>query len=130
MVDKGLTHEKIAEILTRQTGYPIKRSSVSAALSRAGEASAAKRYVEEIPWRVRQEHLTHYAARMLRLLGRRRAGINNSAETDKRLDAWLRQLAEAEAVVTYVEDTPEGFFYIKASPDVEGIPVRRDYKVH
>lgn len=115
-------------MLSRETGYPIKRSTVSAALHRANETKSAKRYGEEIPWRVRQEHQTHYAVRMLRLLGRRRAGIANSAESDKRLDSWLAQLAEAGAVVTYVEDTPEGFFYIKGTPEIDGVPIQRDYE--
>jgi hypothetical protein len=128
MVEQGLTHQEIADLLSRETGYPIRRSTVSAALHRANETQSAKRYDEEIPWRVRQEHQTHYAVRMLRLLGRRRAGIVNSAEADRRLDSWLAQLAAAGAVVTYVEDTPEGFFYIAGRPDANGIPVQRDYE--
>lgn len=126
MVDRGMTHQQIANEVSRTTGYPVSRSSVSAALFRAGEASTAKKYAEEIPWVVKEEHQTHYAARMLRLLGRRRRGITNSAESDARLDAWLRQLERAQAVVTYVPDTEEGFFYIEGKPDVEGIPVVRE----
>lgn len=118
-----MTHKEIAELVTRTTGYPVSRSTVSAALHRAGASSPAKRYPEEIPWDVRQQHQTHYAARMLRLLGRRRKGIANSAESDARLDAWLRQLEESGAVVTYVPDTKDGFFYILQEPDHDGIPV-------
>src|SRR5687768_6614608 len=95
MVSQGLTHEEIARVLSRETGYSISRSTVSAALHRANETEKAKKYNEEIPWRVKEEHQTHYAARMLRLLGRRRAGVQNSEESDKRLDSWLRQLSEA-----------------------------------
>jgi hypothetical protein len=64
---------------------------------------------------------------MLRLLGRRRKGIANSAEMDARLDAWLKQLKEAGAVVTYVPDTDEGFFYIKGEPDSDGVPVVQEF---
>jgi hypothetical protein len=123
LADSGLTHQEIAELVTRETGYQVKRSTVSAALHRAGETQAAKKYPEELPWKVREEHQTHYAARMLRLLGRRRQGIQNSAESDSRLDAWLRQLKEAGAVVVYVPDTDDGFFYVSGKPDREGIPV-------
>lgn len=123
MVAAGMTHKQIAEVLSRETGYPISRSSVSAALHRAGETSAAKKYPEELPWTIHDAHQTHYAARMLRLLGRRRKGIQNSAEADARLDSWLTQLRQAGAVVTYAPDTDEGFFYIKGEPSKPGIPV-------
>lgn len=126
MVDRGMTHQQIAEEVSRRTGYPVSRSSVSAALFRAGEVTNAKKYVDEIPWTVREEHQTHYAARMLRLLGRRRKGITNSAESDARLDSWLKQLSDAGAVVIYVPDTETGFFYVKGQPDKPGIPVMRE----
>lgn len=126
MVDRGMTHQQIATEVSRRTGYPVSRSSVSAALFRAGEASVAKRYPEELPWTIKEEHQTHYAARMLRLLGRRRQNISNSAESDQRLDSWLRQLTQAGAVVIYVPDTEEGFFYVQGTPDVEGVPVMRE----
>jgi hypothetical protein len=118
-----MTHAQIATLLSRETGHQVSRSTVSAALHRAGDSDHAKKYPEELPWRVRQEHQTHYAARMLRLLGRRRAGITNSAESDARLDAWLRNLEAHGAVVVYVEDTEEGFFYVEGKPDAKGIPV-------
>lgn len=126
MVDRGMTHQQIAEEVSRRTGYPVSRSTVSAALMRAGEASNAKKYPEEIPWTVHEEHQTHYAARMLRLLGRRRKGIANSAESDQRLDSWLAQLKDAGAVVVYHPETDDGFFYIPGTPDIEGIPVMRE----
>ena len=126
MVRRGLTHQQIADVVSRETGYKISRSSVSAALHRAQETAPAKRYPEEIPWTVREEHQTHYAARMLRLLGRRRAGVTNSAEADKRLDSWLEQLREAGAVVTYVPDTPAGFYYVAGTPEASGVPILRE----
>ena len=129
MVDRGMTHQQIAEEVSSRTGYSVSRSTVSAALFRAGEASVAKRYPEEIPWTVREEHQTHYAARMLRLLGRRHKGIANSAESDARLDSWLAQLEKAGAVVTYVPNTEDGFFYVPGESDVEGIPVMRELPV-
>lgn len=126
LVAQGMTHQQIADLITRETGHPVGRSTVSAALHRAGEAQMAKRYPQEIPWRVREEHQSHYAARMLRLLGRRRKGIANSTEMDQRLDAWLKQLEDAGAVVTYVPDTEDGFFYVKGEPDIEGVPVMEE----
>lgn len=127
LVDQGMTHQQIADLITHETGYPVGRSTVSAALHRAGEAQTAKKYPDEIPWRVKEEHQAHYAPRMLRLLGRRRKGITNSSEMDARLDAWLKQLEENGAVVVYVPDTEDGFFYVQGVPDVDGIPVRREF---
>jgi hypothetical protein len=126
LVDQGMTHQQIADLITQETGSPVGRSTVSAALHRAGEAQLAKKYPDEIPWTVHERHQTHYAPRMLRLLGRRRKGIANSAEMDARLDAWLKQLSDAGAVVTYVPDTTEGFFYVRGVPDLEGVPVQRE----
>lgn len=126
MVARGMTHAEIAEEVSRRTGYKVSRSSVSAALFRAGEAQVAKKYPEEIPWTVKEGHQTHYAARMLRLLGRRRKGIANSAESDARLDSWLRQLEKSGAVVVYFPDTEDGFFYVQGTPDVPGVPVVRE----
>lgn len=125
MVDSGMTHQEIADVVSRETGYPVSRSTVSAALHRAGASSPAKKYPDVLPWTIHEQHQTHYAARMLRLLGRRRRGITNSSESDARLDAWLDQLGKAEAVVTYVPETDDGFFYVRGKP-VDGIPVARD----
>lgn len=129
LVDQGLTHKQIAELVSRETGYPISRSTVSAALHRDGSASPAKRYPEEIPWTVHEKHQTHYAVRMLRLLGRRRQGITNSEESDARLDSWLKSLSDAGVVVTYVPDTDDGFFYIKGEPTSEGVPILAEYQL-
>ena len=88
-LESGMTHAQIAAEVTRQTGHFVRRSTVSSAIHRAGLSGPNKLYSEEIPWTVREKHLTHYAARMLRILGRRRAGIQNSQEQDDRLDSWL-----------------------------------------
>lgn len=126
MLERGMTHREIAEAVTRATGVQVRRSSVSAAVHRAGLSGSNKRYPDEIPWRVKEEHLTHYAARMLRLLGRRNAKIQNSSEQDARLDAWLEKLEAEEAVVTYHPDTEQGFWYVPGKPDEKGVPVLRE----
>lgn len=126
MVEQGFTHQQIADQIAQETGYPVGRSTISAALHRSGNTSPAKRYPEEIPWTVHDVHQTHYAPRMLRLLGRRRKGIANSAEQDQRLDAWLQQLKEAGAVVVYAPETEDGFFYVPGDWTDSGIPVRKE----
>ena len=126
MVDKGMTHAEIAKKLTEKTGHKIARSTVSAALSRAGASDQGTRYAEEIPWRVRGEHLTQYPVRMLRLLGRRNKKIDLKEDESQRLDNWLCSLSQQNFVVAY---SPEiGFLYVEADEvhdGEDGIPIRR-----
>jgi hypothetical protein len=85
------------------------------------------RYKEELPWRVKGEHLTQYQARMLRLLGRRRAGSELTDEEDARLDSWMESLEENKWVVGYAPDDG-GFIYVDADEvgdGSDGIPIRR-----
>lgn len=126
MVDKGMTHAQIAQKLSEKTGHKIARSTVSAALSRAGSSDQGTRYSDEIPWRVKGEHLTQYPVRMLRLLGRRNKKIELKDDEAQRLDSWLANLSQQNLVVAY---SPEkGFLYVEADEvhDGEGgIPIRR-----
>lgn len=64
---------------------------------------------------------------MLRLLGRRRAGVELADEEDARLDAWLDALEEKEIVVAYAPEDG-GFIYVEADEVGDGdngIPIRR-----
>lgn len=125
--DEGLTHQQVADRVFQQTGHPVSRSTVSAALHRAGLSANASRYREELPWRVKVEHITEYPARMLRLLGRRRAGGELSADENKRLDSWLHQLETEHAVVGYDPTSKFGFYYIDKDDKTDGkngIPIR------
>ncbi len=126
MVEKGMTHAQIASKLSRETGHKIARSTVSAALSRAGASDTGTRYADEIPWRVRGEHLTQYPVRMLRLLGRRNKKIDLRDDEAQRLDNWLANLRDKNLVVAY---SPEvGFMYVEADEvhdGSDGIPIRR-----
>ena len=127
-VEMGMTHQQIVEYLQETLGIKVSRSSVSAALSRAGLTEReGQRYKAEIPWRVRGEHLTQYQARMLRLLGRRRAEIELSDEETSRLDAWLEAMEERGIVVAYAPQDG-GFIYVEADEIGDGaddIPIRR-----
>lgn len=124
--DEHLTHQQIADRILRDTGQPVSRSSVSAALSRAGISTPGNRYRDEIPWRVKVEHIKEYPARMLRLLGRRRAGLPLNAGETQRLDSWLKQLEDDNAVVAYDPNSKFGFYYIdKEEGDaLNGVPIR------
>ena len=126
--DEGLTQQQMADRVWMTTGEKVSRGSISAALVRAGKSSDKPRYKDTVPWKVQQQHLTEYPVRMLRLLGRRRAGLPLKPEEDQRLDNWLAVLKREKAVVGYDPDNPEqGFHYIdpKGSDGRDGIPIRR-----
>ena len=122
-----MTHQQIADRIRLTTGVVVSRSSVSVALSKAGLTRGAMRYREELPWKVKSDHITQYPARMLRLMGRRRAGNKLTDDEADRLEAWLESLDEKGLVVAYVPDG-DGFIYVYADEvddGAGGIPIRR-----
>lgn len=122
MVERGMTHAQIAEEVSRETGVRIARSTVSAALSRAGLTQRV-RYLDTIPWSpIKTEHNHHYALTMLRAKAKRDQGIELDSDLEERLDSWLQRLADNDAVVAYVYESPDGFYYVPREPgDGDGI---------
>jgi len=109
---KTMTHEEIAHHVYKETGYKVSRSSVSSALSRAGETNRV-RYQEEIPWKVAAEHRNHYAMHMLRVKARINRGYEVTEERRNRLASWERRLEETSSKVVYLPDTEDGFYYVR-----------------
>lgn len=125
--DDGMTHGQIVDWIWQNTGERVSRSTVSSALHRAGRTTPVTRYTDTVPWRVHMEHLEEYPVRMLRMLGRRRAGKPLDTGESRRLDKWLQTLAENDAVVGYDPDNEDqGFHYVPALPGEgsDGIPIR------
>ena len=92
------------------------------------QASYITQCTDEIPWRVKIEHLKEYPARMLRLLGRRRSGQPLTQTEDQGLDSWLKKLDDDHAVVGYDPDSIYGFYCIEKDDRTDGrdgIPIRR-----
>lgn len=126
MVQARMTHAEIADAVSKDTGYPVSRAAVSVALSRAGLTEEKRRYAEEIPWRLHGKDLKHYAIRMLRLLGKRRAGEELTPDENVRLTNWMDKLAEADAVVAYCADSVPRIIYVpREDADPKDIPIRR-----
>ena len=109
---EGLTHEQIVDRVEGQTGVRLARSSISSAIGRAGLAEFP-RYESEIPWKVKTEHQRDYPAKMLRCLGRRRAGLPINEDESSRLDSWLARMERDGTVVAY--DPDRGFGYVQRS---------------
>ena len=123
-VERGLTHQQIADLITKETGVPIARSTVSAALSRAGLTDRV-RYDEVIPWKpIKAIHNRHYALAMLRLEARRQGGLTLTEEQAKRLESWKAKLEEENALVVYLPDTEDGFYYVKRKPSEKDSLIR------
>lgn len=126
-IDKGLTYEQMAEEWFKTHGTRRQPVSFAAAAARRGLKGprARPRYENEIPWRLRAAHGTAFEARMLRLLGRRNAGVEMSGEDNKRLDSFLRKLDNMSAVVHYDPETDRGFFFVAREPQDGDGYVRR-----
>lgn len=112
LIESGLTHQQIADMTFERTGHRVSRGAVSSAVSRAGLSAEGKRYRETLPWRVRIEHSKHYAARMLRLLGRRMRDEPLHPEDGDRLDSWMQKMKDEGTVVAYIPETEDGFYYV------------------
>ena|SRR5881409_1763443 len=124
--EDGKTYVEIAKWVKAKYGYPVAPASLAAAVSRAGKATRpVNRYADHIPWTVKAAHTRHYAARMLRLMGRRDQGLPITDIEAAKLTNWLERLAAERAVVAYAPDTEEGFFYIDGKPNSKGVPIRK-----
>jgi len=122
---EGLTQQEMVDRHFAETGIQVSRASIAAAMVRYGLAGTKPRYYGTIPWHVKGEHLTHYAVRMLRLLGRRKAGGDLNNLEALRLDSWLEMLDREHAVVGYDPDSEDGFYYIDAKyRDSKDAPIR------
>lgn len=127
MVRHGMTHQQIADEVEKIIGEPVSRSSVSAALSRAGISRAYLNYKDVVPWTVRPQHQATYPIKMLRLLGRRRQDFPLTDEQTGRLDSWLQTVEEGNLVVAYAPHTISGTIYVGPDEDADkpdGIPIR------
>lgn len=123
--DRGLTQQEIADKVYELTGNYVARSTVAAALVRAGKSQPKTRWAEELPWRVAREHLMETPARFLRDLGRQRAGLPLPEDRTRRLNNWLDTLDAEGAVVGY--SPSRGFLYVprRKVDGRDGIPIRR-----
>lgn len=117
MVERGMTHVQIAEQVSKETGVQVSRSTISAAISRAG-LSQRIRYSSTVPWSpIKTEHNHHYALEMLRVAARIEAGDKVPAARLDRFNSWERRLRESDAVVAYRYNSPDGFYYVPRRPE-------------
>lgn len=113
-VSQGLTQQQIVEAWEADSGLRVSRSAIAMAMERYDLTSprAKRHYKELLPWVVALEHRPHNDARMLRLEGRRRAGLKLSDAEARWLEGWKDELKQKNAVIHYERDTQEGFFWV------------------
>lgn len=124
-IERGLTQQEMVEEIYRTTGERVTRAAVAQAVVRSNLGGPRMRYKEHIPWHVEQTHLLSYPVRMLRLLGRRDAGLPMKEGEAARLDSWLETLDRENAVVAYDPTSEDGFAYVpREAGDSTTIPIR------
>lgn len=120
-LDEGLSHQDIVDRILEQDGVRVSKSSVAAAISRAG-LSHRIRHDDYIPWSpIRADHATSYVLTMLRSAARRAHGETLPPELEARLDSWIKRLEENSVVVHYDADTAEGFLFVPRRPCDKGL---------
>jgi len=117
-VDEGLSRKEIVDLFFEETGTRIGVSAVSMAVDRFDLPKRRNRWDDLLPWRISGVHRDAKEAKLLRLAGRRRAGLSNPPDFELWLDGWLEELEEkGRPVVAYYPDSEEGFHYHPRVPE-------------
>ena len=117
-VDEGLTRQQIVDLYREETGQKITVQAISMAVDRFDLPKPRNRWDDLLPWRIVNKHRDAKEAKLLRLAGRRRAGLKNPPDFEAWLDSWLQDLEEqGRPVVAYYANTEEGFFYHPRVPE-------------
>lgn len=124
--DQGKTYKEMVELYATKYHIEVKPSTFGNFRRRHGLQRRITRDDNLIPWMVKPEHRYDWPVMMLRLEGRRRAGLKplSDVETHK-LDTWLANLKSMDAVVHYVPERDEehgldaGFHYVAPRPGID-----------
>lgn len=111
-IEEGLTQQQIVERIWEQDQVRVSRSTVAAALTRAGLTDRV-RYDDMIPWRVKLEHCSHHLLNILRAAAREARGVDVSPALQRQLDSFRKRQEAEDCVIAYVPDTEQGWFLVK-----------------
>lgn len=120
----------IVDEIKRKYGIEVGYSTIVDIRRRSGLPPRIGRHDELIPWRVELRHRHRMAPKMLRALGRRRAGESNGVTVEEELDRWLVARAESSAeapegtVVHYEPSTDQGWWYVPRRPGIDTDVIR------
>jgi hypothetical protein len=128
LLKQGLGPTEIARALA-EVGIHVTPNAVTMWATRHHIAPRTRRYNSMIPWKVAPRHKHLWAAKMLRLEGRRRAGDVLSEAQLRMLDKWkinMAALCEGGAVIHYDPDlllsgqtAPQGWHYVPRRPGID-----------
>ena len=130
--DAGYTQPEMVELIWKEYGEKVGRSTVARAMVRYGLSEPGQRYEEFLPWKLNPIHAMANPIRMLRFMGRDELGPErgsrelNDRERDM-LNAWLADLKAKKLIVAYDPEDPVGFYFISSKhKDHRGkAPIRR-----
>lgn len=114
-VEEGLTQQQIVDRIWEQDQVRVARSTVAAALHRAGLTERV-RYDDVIPWRVKLEHCSNHLLNILRAGAREVRGEELSEAAKKQLESFKARQELEDCVIAYVPDTDQGWFLVKRRP--------------
>ena len=115
--DKKMRNREILAYYAKR-GVHLQPSAISMAKRRYG-LNVREAHVDLLPWLVHEDHRGLYAAKMLRLEGRRRRGDTISDDQLRYLENWKRKMQDDGTVVHYEYDTEEGWFYVPRRPKID-----------
>lgn len=116
--EEGKTYSWMVDEYLRKYNIQISPSAFGNFRRLRGLERRQTRDSDLIPWLVLEKHRWHYYVVQLRTEARRREGKPLKPREIQKLDSFIANLAEANAVVHYDPDTEQGFF---AVPRREGI---------
>lgn len=115
----GKTYAWIIDAYAEKYGITIGNGTISNWRAQLGLEKRQVRDADLIPWAVNEEHRRHHILQMLRVEARRRNGQPNPDEQMKRLEGFLQNLAEQDAVAHYDPDTKQGWWLVKRRQGVD-----------
>jgi hypothetical protein len=86
--------------------YGVTANAVYKKRARAARTNKRNRFDAEVPWVVSAGHDNATAVRYLRLLAKRNRGLEVAEDDGRRLDQWLKMLAENNYVIGYDPNLP------------------------
>lgn len=117
LVRSGMRNREIVDYYA-QRGIHLRPNTISMAKRRYG-LDVHEWHTDLIPWVINQDHQGLYAAKMLRLEGRRRRGEPLTDAQLRYLENWKKKMMEDGTVIHYEHDTDEGWFYVPRRDGVD-----------
>ncbi|MFC3504440.1 hypothetical protein ACFOOK_26210 [Micromonospora krabiensis] len=117
--EEGKSYTWIVEEYARKYNLEISLGTISNWRHQLGLPKRAVRDASLVPWAVERQHRYNHILQMLRTEARRRAGEAIPPGRAKKLESWLRNLGEQDAVVHYDPDTEQGWWLVPRRPGVD-----------